>query len=236
MQDKKFKVVTFDLDDTLWECLPVIQKAEIKLRQWLDSYYPKITSTFSIDDFINYRQKIVDNNPDYAFDFSYIRQTFLYNIAIESGYSETTASLLQQQGFEIFITERSNVVLYDDVIPAFTILSQHFQLGALTNGNVDLTKTLLHSYFNFTLNATTAGYAKPDSRFFEYACNLAKVAACDIVHIGDHPEHDVQGANGVGIETVWLNRNNTEWPDLPKPNNIIFSLNELPKLLLGTIQ
>lgn len=233
MQTRKFKVLTFDLDDTLWECMPVIEKAEIKLRSWLEAHYPKITTKYSINAFFDYRVNIVKCHPDYAHDFSFIRKKLLLNIALDSGYSYTVAEKIQDDGFDVFITERSNVELYDDVIPSFKILSKHFRLGALTNGNVDLSKTVLYPYFSFTLNSITAGYPKPDSRFFQHACNLANVNAAEIVHIGDHPVQDIHGAIKAGIETVWLNRNNDIWPDLPEPNNIISSLNELPDLLLN---
>jgi len=232
MLEKNYKVITFDLDDTLWECLPIIKSAEIKLRDWLEKFYPKITEKYTLDEFIKSRKNIVEKSPEHAFDFTYIRKKQLYDIAIDTGYQHNTAILIQDQGFEVFITERSNVLLYDDVIPSFNILKKHFRLGALTNGNVDLTKTDLHSYFNFSLNAITAGYAKPDCRFFESACKLANVTANEIIHIGDHPEQDVQGAIAAGIDSIWINRNKTQWPDIPQPNNIIYSLAELPELLL----
>jgi len=241
MQQSHIKVLTFDLDDTLWECMPVIESAELKLRDWLEIHYPKITRQYSIEAFTNYRNNISAQHPQFAHDFSFIRQTLLLNIAIDAGYSPSEAEKIREQGFEVFITERSNVTLYDDVIPTFEILAQHFNLGALTNGNVDLTKTNIEHYFDFSLNAITAGYPKPDPRFFEHACNLADVDASKIIHIGDDPVHDVHGAVQAGIETVWLNRNNADWHDLTnnslsnlsKPNNIIQSLSELPALLLN---
>ncbi len=232
MRYKKIKVLTFDLDDTLWECMPIIEKAEQKLREWLNNHYPKITSSYSIEEFFNYRVILSNQYSDKAHDFSFIRQKLLFDCAINSGYSQKIATEVRNRGFDVFITERSNVTLYNDVIPAFKILSKQFRLGALTNGNVDLSKTELNTYFSFTLNAITVGYPKPDSRFFQHACNLANVDSSEIIHIGNHPVHDVQGATEFGIESVWLNRNKSQWPDLPKPNNTIESLNELHDLLL----
>ncbi len=234
MQYQQFKVLTFDLDDTLWECLPVIEQAEQKLREWLTRHYPKITARYSSSALADNRHSISQNNPKKAHDFSFIRQTQLFNIALDSGYSEQIAAQVRDCGSEVFITERSNIILYEDVIPVFKLLSKDYRLGALTNGNVDLSKTELDSYFDFTLNAITAGFAKPDNRFFLQACALANVDASEILHIGDHPVHDIQGASNAGIATVWLNRKNTNWPDLPKPTNIIFSLKELPKILALT--
>ncbi|MFV2060768.1 MAG: HAD family hydrolase [Gammaproteobacteria bacterium] len=232
MRFKKIKVLTFDLDDTLWECMPVIEKAENKLRKWLNNNYPEITSKYSIADFNEYRNTISKQYSDSSHDFTFIRKKLLYNCAINSGYSQKIATDVLNLGFELFITERSNVELYDDVIPSFKILSNNFRLGALTNGNVDIAKTSLLPYFDFFLNSITAGYPKPDTRFFQHACNLAEVDASEIVHIGDHPVHDIQGAAESGITSIWLNRNKSEWPDLPKPDNTIISLKELPDLLI----
>ncbi len=234
MQYKQFEVLTFDLDDTLWECYPVIEQAEYKLTEWLAQHYPKITARYNNSALAENRLSISNNNPKKAHDFSFIRRTQLFNIALDSGYNEQIAAQVRDRGFEVFITERSNIIPYEDVIPTFKILSNDYRLGALTNGNVDLSKTVLDSYFDFTLNSITAGYAKPDSRFFQHACTLANVKASQILHIGDHPVHDIQGASNAGIASVWLNRKNTNWPDLPKPskpNNIISSLKELPSLL-----
>jgi putative hydrolase of the HAD superfamily len=233
MWRKKIKVLTFDLDDTLWECMPVIEKAELKLRKWLNTHYPKITSKYSVDDFFDFRVSISKMHSAHSHDFTFIRQQLLYNSAINSGYNQQIAAEVRDLGVELFITERSNVNLYDDVIPTFKILAKHFRLGALTNGNVNLAKTELAHYFNFTLNAITVGYPKPDSRFFQHACRLAKANAAEIIHIGDHPEHDIKGATESGIKSIWINRNKDNWPDLPKPNYTIISLSELPGLLLS---
>ncbi|VAW91204.1 Putative FMN hydrolase; 5-Amino-6-(5'-phosphoribitylamino)uracil phosphatase [hydrothermal vent metagenome] len=233
MQTQQFKVITFDLDDTLWECMPVIERAELKLRKWLEINFPLITSKYSSKDCIKFREKVSARHPEHAYDFTFLRKKQLYHVALESGYNTKIAQNISDQGFHIFITERSNVKLYDDVIPSFNKLVQHFQLGALTNGNVDLSKTKLDNYFNFSLNAITAGYLKPDYRFFKQACKLATVDASEILHIGDHPIHDINGAKNAGMEAIWLNRNNNVWPDLPRPNKIIYSLSELPNLLLN---
>ncbi len=233
MQQKQFKVITFDLDDTLWECMPIIERAEQKLRSWLEVNFPKITEKYSSLDCIEFREKISALHPEHAHDFTFLRKAQLFNVALDSGYSNKIAENVRDQGFKVFITERSNVKLYDDVIPAFKILSKHFQLGALTNGNVDLSKTELDNYFSFSLNAITAGYLKPDYRFFQQACKLAIVDSSKILHIGDHPIHDINGAKNAGIESVWLNRHNETWPDLPKPSKIIYSLSELPNFLLS---
>ena len=41
------RAITIDLDDTLWDCHPVIREAESKLWEWLGTNYPKISDTVS---------------------------------------------------------------------------------------------------------------------------------------------------------------------------------------------
>jgi len=40
------RTITIDLDDTLWDIMPVIQRAEMLLRDWLARYYPRMTERF----------------------------------------------------------------------------------------------------------------------------------------------------------------------------------------------
>ena len=43
------KVLSFDLDDTLWPCYPTIKRAEKKLYQWLSENQPVITHQYSAE-------------------------------------------------------------------------------------------------------------------------------------------------------------------------------------------
>jgi len=54
------------------------------------------------------------------------------------------------------------------------------------------------------------------------------------LHIGDHPTEDIEAANGVGIRTIWLNRNNKFESSLCNPtgeiNSLALLLNEITKI------
>ncbi len=41
------KAITFDLDDTLWEVWPVVERAEQLLHDWLAARYPRIPEQFT---------------------------------------------------------------------------------------------------------------------------------------------------------------------------------------------
>ena len=40
--NKNIKMITFDLDDTLWDNYPVITKAEIDTRKWIEDRVGKV--------------------------------------------------------------------------------------------------------------------------------------------------------------------------------------------------
>ena len=44
---EEIECITFDLDDTIWLCEPVILNAEFVFYSWLESRYPRITTAIS---------------------------------------------------------------------------------------------------------------------------------------------------------------------------------------------
>ena len=54
------------------------------------------------------------------------------------------------------------------------------------------------------------------------------------LHIGDHPEMDVDGARRSGLHAVWVNRDGSAWPaELREPDGVVNDLHELETLLGG---
>ena len=54
-------------------------------------------------------------------------------------------------------------------------------------------------------------------------------AANEIVHVGDNPEHDVAGAQAVGMYTVWVNYKGADWELGAPADEEISSLDTLPE-------
>ena len=55
---KQIKMITFDLDDTLWDNVPTITRAEIDTRQWIEERVGKV-SWGDFNDFINLRDDLI---------------------------------------------------------------------------------------------------------------------------------------------------------------------------------
>ena len=222
------RALTLDLDNTLWDIDSVIHRAEATLWQWLGEHYPRIHDCWSTDDLISLRRDIMDKHQDRCFDFRFLRKKVLEQVAMTSGYDES----LVEPAFEIFDDVRNDVELYPDVPEALEALYSRYTLVALTNGNANLEKIGIRHLFHGVVTAVDAGAAKPDRQIFDVAVRQAGVRPEEILHVGDHPTADVDGARQVGMRTAWINRNAAVWPDeLNYPDAVVTTMAELSELL-----
>ena len=100
------------------------------------------------------------------------------------------------------------------------------------NGNADLERIGIQDLFDDFVSASIAGAAKPARRIFDVAVAAGGANAAETLHVGDHPEYDVNGARDAGLKTVWVNRTGSEWPDeLPQPDGVVEHVGELVSLL-----
>ena len=134
--NKKIKLITFDLDDTLWDNMPTIRKAEIDTRKWIEDKVGRI-EWGDFDDFLNLREELIIEDESIVWDISKLRKEIfrkkLIHIEPKSYRNE-----LVDKAFEIFIQKRHEVEFYDGVEESIEQLSQKYTLGILTNGNADI--------------------------------------------------------------------------------------------------
>ena len=94
----------------------------------------------------------------------------------------------------------------------------------ITNGPADVQSAKidllgLRPYFDFCLISGEFGIWKPDRAIFQEALALGRAASQQAVMIGDSAEHDMAGAEGAGIPTIWMNRHDLPWPaEIPAPS------------------
>jgi len=224
------RLITFDLDDTLWDVRPVLHSAELTLREWLARHTPDLND-FSVEALGAIRRTLLNAQPELRHRISELRRRILCHALEEAGYPRDEACELAEQAFQVFLEARHAVQLFPEVHPTLELLANHYRLGVLTNGNADVRRLGLADYFDFTLCAEELGIGKPDPRPFCEALKRAGVAAEHAVHIGDHPSDDIGGAQRAGMRAIWFNPNGGPWQDDGHPDAIIGNLAELPALL-----
>lgn len=204
----RIRAVSLDLDDTLWEVLPVLRRAEERLQDWLQRNYPRLAAEYDFERARAVRVRLAQEQPHRAHDMTWLRTESLRRCALAVGYDESVAPA----AFEVFHAARNEVELYPDVPDALARLAALVPLYALSNGNACVKRIGLGEYFAGAVAAHDAGAAKPHPRIYAHLVELSGFAPHEILHVGDDPENDVAGARAAGMPTVWLNREGREWP------------------------
>lgn len=222
------RTITLDLDDTLWDITPVIRRAETRLREWLAERYPRVVDMHQPEDIVELRAQVFAEHQDRSHDLTFIRCEVLARMGVAAGYGDDFVD----EAFAVFDKERNTVELFPEVRPALESLSSRYTLVAVTNGNARLDRIGIDHFFHDVVSARSAGAAKPARPIFDAAVSVGGAAAHETLHVGDHPEFDVNGARSAGLRTAWLNRNGHEWPDsFEPPDRTISNLRELDELL-----
>ncbi|HET7767139.1 MAG TPA: HAD-IA family hydrolase [Chloroflexota bacterium] len=132
--------------------------------------------------------------------------------------------------------------LYPDAIPTLEALQPRrhagLKLGIISNWEDWLEALLTHldvaRYFDFAIISATIQLEKPDPAIFHAALDRAGVRPHEAVHIGDSVHADVEGALGVGVIPVLLDRRHRyrDAPTtLPTGTYVVDSLEELLRLV-----
>jgi putative hydrolase of the HAD superfamily len=221
--------IIFDLDNTLWEVWPVIVRAEQAMYEFLAERYPRVTAKYSVEGLRTERERAAQDEPNMGHDFTYLRKASLQRCAQTVGYPEAMA----EEAFAVFYRARNAVTLYRDVLPALKQLHGRYRLFSLTNGNADLKSIGLNHFFHASFAARDVGVMKPDPAVFRHVLEHAQLDPIQVLHIGDDPIADVQGARSVGMHSLWMNRDGARWDTALGSHPITVSkLDELVDMLV----
>ncbi|AOV16779.1 haloacid dehalogenase [Acidihalobacter aeolianus] len=223
------RCITFDLDDTLWDCEPVIVAAEARFFEWVQRTCPALARQYDLDALIRHRVAYFDRFPEMQHDFTRLRKQWLAELSA----AHALAGDWVEEGFKVFWLARNEVELYREAIDLLEGLRERYRVGAITNGNADVHHIGVGHYFDFVITAAQAGSAKPSPGIFRHALSAAGVPAGECVHVGDNPYADVQGARAQGMRTVWVNPTGAAWPaGDPRPDATVRHVGEIAELLV----
>ena len=228
LQVSTIRAITLDLDDTLWPIGPTIQRAEEALARWLAGHAPRTASLFAdAEQRRQVREQLVRGRPDLGHDLSALRRESIRLGLRQCG--EDTA--LAEPAFEVFFAERMRVELFADARAALARLSARYPVVALSNGNADVGRVGIGEFFTASISARECGFAKPDARIFQAAAAAVGLAPHQVLHVGDDPQLDVLGGLQAGMQVVWVNRQQHDWPHAAQPHGHVADLHALCRLL-----
>jgi putative hydrolase of the HAD superfamily len=205
----KIQAITLDLDDTLWPVWPTIARAEEALQAWLTEHAPATARLCAQGEMKKQiRAEINHRHASQAHDLTFLRREAIRESLLRAGDSPDFADA----AFEVFFTERQNVVLYEGVELALSRLATRYPLVGLSNGNADVFRTAAGPYFKAAVSARVCGVAKPDMRIFQTAADQLDLPMDAVLHLGDDATTDVWGALNAGMQAVWINTQGHDWP------------------------
>lgn len=222
------RALSLDLDDTLWPIEPCIVRAEAALDVWLREHCPAVAASFTPAAMRVERDRVWQSNPHLTHDLSALRRMSLANVFAPFGFGEDFVT----RAMIAFSAGRNVVDFYPEARSVLEILSARYPIASLTNGNADLDVIGIGHHFRARIYSRDVGCAKPDARIFERTAAALDIATHELLHVGDDPLMDVEGARAAGCAVVWLDRGAAQWPrNLAPPTHRIESLDTLPALL-----
>ena len=190
--------------------------------------------TVSIDDIVR-AQKATESEFDTAtYDENHRKEFWTnYNISLleKLGIQENSVFLATQ--IDELWWACSHVQVYPDVEPTLSQLrAKGLKLGLVSNGfRQDLNHVLgelgLEKWFDAIVCIDSCNCAKPDKQIFLYALDKLVLKPCETVFVGDSIVQDYEGALGVGIKPILIDREGK----LPSLYDKIRSLTELLALV-----
>lgn len=225
------RLLTFDLDNTLWETESVVAAAERTLMGWYAEHAPQFAERLDSEARKALRHEVLANDPLLRHRVTDFRLAVMKLGLTRAGYAEQQVEELTQEGFEVFLQARHALTLFPHAQALLEQLSARYTLATISNGNADVRRLGLAKYFSVIVSADEVGISKPDPAPFVAALERAGVEPAHALHIGDHPLDDIQGARASGLHTLWFNRLGAAWPDAPRADGEVSCLSEIPAWL-----
>ncbi|SES42654.1 HAD family hydrolase [Psychrobacillus sp. OK032] len=127
--------------------------------------------------------------------------------------------------------------IYEETFEVLDQLKGKYTLLLMTNGSPSLQNTKLEispeiaPYFDHILISGAFGKGKPDPSIFAHALDLVGLHPEEALMVGDNLMTDILGASKIGMQSVWINREDKVTSDEVKPTYTIANLRELLAIL-----
>jgi len=169
------------------------------------------------------------------------RTTFaaLRDLLAGKGFPDVPEAVLRASLDDMYAVTQRNWYLENDAVHTLALLQRSgYRLGLISNTSDDknvqqlVDRWSLRAYFELILTSAGCGIRKPDPAIFRIALDHFRVRPGAAAMIGDTPEADIQGANGLGLYAIWITRRSEKTDPQPaRPDAVVSTLEEIPAAL-----
>ncbi|MHB0774714.1 HAD family hydrolase [Halomonas sp. WWR20] len=235
----RIEALTFDLDDTLWDNRPVLERAESEHYAWLGEALAALPDVgklrylecFPLAAYQRRRGEVATRHPLRRGDYTWIRERAMAELIEEFGLPRSTARLWAAAAVERFLDLRHELDTHPEVAEMLASFRGRYRLAAITNGNANLKRLALAGHFPVMVAAGELRAPKPDARPFLAALARLGTPASHAMHVGDSWREDVLPAQRLGMQAAWIDVHGADDRPLPPGVHRLSHIRELPALL-----
>lgn len=195
------RLITFDLDETLWGGDEVVRRAETEMVNWVTEKVPTFREQYRILA-TDVRAETIAKRPRIHYDFNKIRLAVVEKILTECDLEPREACEVATAALCIFHGSRNQIPLNQDAIELLQKLHKQYLLASVSNGTSEVHRSPLKKFFELSVYARNMGTCKPDPAMFEVVLSHTKTLPQQAIHVGDHPIEDLEVAKQVGMHTI----------------------------------
>jgi putative hydrolase of the HAD superfamily len=214
------QAVLFDLDGTLLD-------RDAALRAFVRSQHARMSAALGHIAREKYEARFIDLDDRGHRWKDAVYQSLVQEFAITKATWPTLLSDYEARFCE-------HCVAFDGAHEVLQVLEARYKMALVTNGRSEFQSRSIQvlgiaKYFGAILISEAEGTSKPGAEIFRRALQRLQVGAHAAVFVGDHPNADIGGAQGVGMRAIW--KSNPFWDAPRQANAVIHHLNELPGVL-----
>lgn len=205
---KKYKVIFFDLDRTLWDYR---SNSEQTLNDLVTKHTPDLIERF--DEFLAIFYEVNENLWLEYRNGRLLKEKLSTQRFIDSykRFGVNAESFVDEFSSDYIKESPNKTKLFPKAIETLEYLKKSgYRMFLLTNGFIEVQQVKirdsnLEPYFESMITSEEAGYQKPHEKIFEFALKIVNEKKRDSLMIGDDLESDIEGAQNFGIDTVFFN-------------------------------
>ncbi len=214
MNPSLIKGIFFDAGDTLFEA-----------KESIGATYSRFAARHGVQqdaEFLNRRFKTVfSHSPALAFPGIAAQERQILEFAWWHQLARTVFGDIRFDNFDLFFEDLYHFYEQDQAWRLFpetkTVLSdlkaEGYFIGIISNFDSRLPAICemlgIRHFFDDIRFSSREGFAKPAPEIFEIALKQSKLTAAQSIHVGDSIQHDIVGAEKVGMMPILLDRQST---------------------------
>jgi putative hydrolase of the HAD superfamily len=202
MPYSKVKLISFDLDNTLYDNRPVIAQAEKQSTRYLTSAFKAQNRQFDFSDFSAIRQELLEQADKGSLydDLTRLRKDVLRQVCA----SLDNADIVIEQALAIFLNHRSQVQIPQPIHRMLETLAKNYKVVSVTNGNCKAELLSCSSVFSQNYSPVLGFRAKPHPEMLHQVKQDFSLSTEQILHIGDSETSDGEAARAAGCHFHYM--------------------------------